>query len=67
MYILFIPLCTLNNIISIMCCIKFGKICCWFFLTITTFNKRMKFTFELCLTPIQQFSAISWREQGNFQ
>ena len=37
------------------------------FLTITTFNKKMKFTFELCLTPIQQFSAISWREQVNFQ
>jgi hypothetical protein len=22
---------------------------------------------ECCLTPIQQFSAISWREQVNFQ
>ena len=27
----------------------------------------MKRVSACCLTPIQQFSAISWREHGNFQ
>ena len=30
-------------------------------------HKSKEWVNDCCLTPIQQFSAISWREQVNFQ
>ena len=32
-----------------------------------TIDHESKWVSNCCLTPIQQFSAISWREQVNFQ